>query len=154
VPSLTKKVISTLAVGASAALMLASVPPPAQAADRGSAIYKDERLNRDDYIKREFGGGARIILIMQNDGNLVLYWQVPRGNYSRVCWSAGIAGKGGRYAIYQKDGNFVVYDKNGKDVWASKTKGETGATVDISSNGRLYIGYTAFTKSCIPSPGG
>lgn len=54
-------------------------------------------------------------LIMQSDGNLVVYDQNGGAR-----WAAG-TNPYGAYAEFQIDGNFVVYDRNNYPVWASNT---------------------------------
>ncbi|MFV0461047.1 MAG: hypothetical protein ACK5MT_20030 [Actinomycetales bacterium] len=57
-------------------------------------------------------------LVMQLDGNLVLY---ASGNGAdRAVWSTGTVGTG-HHAVMQDDRNLVVYDAAGTAVWASGT---------------------------------
>ncbi|WP_175778426.1 protease pro-enzyme activation domain-containing protein [Burkholderia anthina] len=58
-------------------------------------------------------------LVMQNDGNLVLY-NTTRGT---AVWNSGTFGNAGAYAAFQTDGNFVVYGASGRALWASSTNG-------------------------------
>lgn len=62
-------------------------------------------------------GTKGAVLILQNDGNLVLY-----GPGNRPLWNSGTAGKGGNYLIFQDDGNLVLYRPGGVPVWASNTR--------------------------------
>jgi hypothetical protein len=39
----------------------------------------------------------------------------------------------------QSDGNLVIYDQRGKDVWASGTFGNDGASLAIEDEGCLVI---------------
>lgn len=55
-------------------------------------------------------------LIMQPDGNLVLYTSA-----SHPVWKTGTSGKGSSYATMQDDGNFVLY-LQGAATWASKAQ--------------------------------
>ena len=59
-------------------------------------------------------------LVMQTDGNLVLY-----DIYDTAHWASHTSGDANSYAIMQGDGNFVVYD-NGVAKWATGTGGRTG----------------------------
>lgn len=54
-------------------------------------------------------------LVMQHDGNLVLY--TPG---RRVAWATGTWGNLGAYLALQNDGNMVIY-RQGKALWASGT---------------------------------
>jgi len=58
-------------------------------------------------------GGIK--LIMQEDGNLVLY--TANG---QAVWASNTAGTGDSFARMQNDGNFVVYTQ-GKPTWATGT---------------------------------
>ena len=55
-------------------------------------------------------------LVMQPDGNLVLY---SRGQ--RPLWSSGTVGRANSFVIMQNDGNLVIYAP-GDPVWASETQ--------------------------------
>ena len=54
-------------------------------------------------------------LVMQTDGNLVLY-----DEFGRARWSTNTAGTG-KYARMQPDGNFVLYGPGDTAVWSSGT---------------------------------
>ena len=53
-------------------------------------------------------------LVMQGDGNLVLY--APGGT---PLWASGTHGHGGGFAAVQEDCNFVVYSAESAPLWAS-----------------------------------
>jgi hypothetical protein len=72
-------------------------------------------------------------LIMQGDGNLVLY------QGSSALWASGTVGSGADEAIMQGDGNFVLYTSSGAPVWASNTAGDTGAYLDVQNDGNVVI---------------
>lgn len=78
------------------------------------------------------------MLIMQDDGNLVVYQLQPR----KPIWASQTANMGGKQAIMQLDGNFVVYDGNGtapKDaLWASNTS-TPNSTLFMQDDGNLVI---------------
>jgi hypothetical protein len=76
---------------------------------------------------------GRFTLIMQSDGNLVLYW-----NGHGALWATGTNGKG-QIATMQGDGNFVVYDGSGHAVWASNTNGHSGAGLTVQNDGNVVI---------------
>ena len=56
------------------------------------------------------------MLIMQGDGNLVLYNMM-----GAPIWSTGTVGYPGSYFAIQNDGNLGVYDATGQPRWASNT---------------------------------
>lgn len=72
-------------------------------------------------------------LVMQTDGNLVLYQGV------RSLWSTGTNGTSAYFAEMQTDGNFVLYDALGNAKWASGTAGNPGAHLAIQNAGNLVI---------------
>jgi hypothetical protein len=75
-------------------------------------------------------------LIMQGDGNLVLY------QGSTALWASNTVGSGADKAIMQGDGNFVLYTSSGSAVWASNTAGNSGAYIELQNDANLVI-YSA-----------
>ncbi|MGW1780011.1 protein kinase domain-containing protein [Streptomyces sp. NPDC002143] len=76
--------------------------------------------------------GARS-LIMQQDGNLVVYDQDHKPR-----WAAMTGGEGNS-ARFQADGNLVVYNSAGQPVWASRTNGHPGAVLVFQADGNMVI---------------
>ncbi|HEX7842407.1 MAG TPA: hypothetical protein VF469_33270 [Kofleriaceae bacterium] len=72
-------------------------------------------------------------LVMQDDGNLVVY------HGTRPLWATNTAGTDGQRAIMQTDGNFVLYHVNGSPLWASNTAGRPGSFVIMQNDGNLVI---------------
>jgi hypothetical protein len=72
-------------------------------------------------------------LIMQGDGNLVLYQS------GTALWASSTVGSGADEAIMQGDGNFVLYTSSGTPVWASNTAGNAGAYLDVQNDGNVVI---------------
>lgn len=70
-------------------------------------------------------------LIMQGDGNLVLY----KG--TKALWSSKSLVKDS-YAVMQSDGNLVVYRKT-TATWHSKTGGNPGAFLSVQNDGNVVI---------------
>lgn len=112
------------------------------------AVADRDRLNVNDRLnagEELHAGGGR--LVMQTDGNLVIYkpdgsalWSsytngkpitylemqtdgnlVAYDNARRAYWSSRTQGNAGAYATFQADGNFVIYSSNGRPLWSSKT---------------------------------
>ncbi|MFM8269210.1 MAG: hypothetical protein ACKN9V_03395 [Pseudomonadota bacterium] len=82
-------------------------------------------------------------LIMQGDGNLVLYG--PAG----ALWHSKTHGNPGAYAVFQGDGNLVVYRADGqKALGHSKTHKNPGAKLILQEDGNLVI-YTANSGGAI-----
>jgi hypothetical protein len=66
-------------------------------------------------------GDSNLNLIMQTDGNLVVY---AKGH---AVWASNTVGKcPGCVASYQGDGNLVLYDNNKRPVWALNSVGSKG----------------------------
>ncbi|WP_181799251.1 hypothetical protein [Kitasatospora acidiphila] len=78
-------------------------------------------------------------LVMQTDGNLVLYLLTQTGGQGPAVWSSGTWGHPGAHAVSQSDGNFVVYDSSGQALWSSGTWGQSG-TAGLLSTGGLRAG--------------
>jgi hypothetical protein len=79
---------------------------------------------------------GRFTLILQTDGNLVLYWNEPG---HPALWSSHTQGKAGYDAEMQEDGNFVIYDAARNALWASGTDGHPGAYLVLQNDGNLVI---------------
>ncbi len=76
---------------------------------------------------------GRYLLVMQGDGNLVLY----DGAVAR--WSTQTNGKNGWAAVMQGDGNFVLYGPTSVPLWASGTDGAPGAWFAVQDDGNLVV---------------
>ncbi|MFD0008961.1 hypothetical protein ACFVJ4_42315 [Streptomyces sp. NPDC127178] len=106
--------------------------------------------------------GTLTRLIMQYDGNLVMY----RKRDNKAIWSTGTHGHHGAYAVMQTDGNFVVYTASGKypvypwgvrpyetptrALWSSRTHGKSGAWAMMQNDGNFVI----YNSTGGPSKGG
>jgi hypothetical protein len=74
-------------------------------------------------------------LILQSDGNLVLY-AAGLG----ATWASNTWGRPNIWdAVMQTDGNLVVYDLRGNALWASNTNGHPGAYLIVQNDGNLVI---------------
>lgn len=82
-------------------------------------------------------------LVMQADGNLVLYID------GAARWSTGTSGKRGAYLAVQSDGNAVVYTKDGVALWSSRSSrsGANRFVMQADGNLVLYRGATAIWAS-------
>jgi hypothetical protein len=79
---------------------------------------------------------GRFNLVMQGDGNLVLYMG------STPLWASNTVNSGAVKAIMQGDGNFVLHTSSGSPVWASNTPGNSGARLSLQNDGNLIV-YSA-----------
>jgi len=76
-------------------------------------------------------------LVMQEDGNLVIY-----SADGKALWSTGTYGNPGAYKVMQSDGNLVIYSKDGKALWSSGTYGTPGA-YDVMQEDGNYVIYSS-----------
>jgi hypothetical protein len=111
------------------ALTSGAMGEPASAAAGSHYLSPGQKLLTNQYL---VNGTAR--LVMQGDGNLVLYYNWGKSN-RRACWATHTTGKGGTYAIMQGDGNFVVYGPHGP-VWsAGRVARHAGWNLGLYNNG-------------------
>ncbi len=106
----------------------ATVPATIYASD---LLRAGESLKRGDYLT-SLNGQYRLIL--QRDGNLVLY-----GPREQALWSSNTQGMPIEKCIMQGDGNLVLYLSNGQPVWSSNTPRYPGAFLALQSDGNLVI---------------
>ncbi len=126
-----KRVASILLAGI-VVMWLATVGifSPAYAAAGTDTLGPDEWLFADQSITSADG---RFTLIMQSDGNLVLYQ-----NGVGPLWATDTLGSGADRLVMQSDGNLVVYTPNDGPVWASGTVGES-SILKLQDDGNMVI---------------
>ena len=76
-------------------------------------------------------------LVLQEDGNLVLYDQG-----GAAIWATGTDGQDIARVRMQQDGNLVLYAPGGDAAWASGTNGNDGAYIILQDDRNLVI-YTS-----------
>ncbi|MBV2152383.1 hypothetical protein [Kitasatospora sp. SUK 42] len=131
----TKKTLRNLALAAATTALalagtLAATGTAEAALERGTnyvSIWDDEPLYPGWHLD---SAGAR--MIMQSDGNLVIY----HGN--TPVWATGTNNCGYK-AVMQSDGNLVVYSANGGFCWALGTNGHPHARLTVSDNGAVFV---------------
>lgn len=94
-------------------------------------LYEGEQLNVGESLVSSNG---RYKLVLQGDGNFVIY----NGSNNGV-WSAGTWGMNINRAVMQYDGNFVLYDNNGTARFGSNTWNPVGSCLVMQSDGNLII---------------
>ena len=82
---------------------------------------------------------GRYQLVMQDDGNLVLYGGCGGGICSGALWALGTYGQPGNHLEMQTDGNLVLYSRSGRAVWWTSTWGaDRSFTVQDDTNMVVY----------------
>lgn len=98
-------------------------------------------------------------LVLQGDGNLVLYGlrgRVPGG----ATWATNTNGQGGKLAVLQSDGNFVLYGPRGRvlggALWSSRTNGQDIVSLNLQNDGNLVLyrrdGSAAWATDTVEPP--
>lgn len=85
----------------------------------------------DELISRN----GRVRLVMQGDGNLVLY----RTDDGAPLWASDTWQQPVSHAVMQHDGNFVLYSDEEKPYWATNTDGNPGACIVAQDDGNLVL---------------
>jgi len=76
---------------------------------------------------------GRFRLVMQGDGNLVVY--AP----NRALWSSRTDRTPSQYTVMQSDGNLVIYDTGGRATWNTRTAGKGVSRLVMQDDGNLVI---------------
>jgi len=86
---------------------------------------------------------STIDLVMQDDGNLVIYEK--NGTYK---WATGTNGKGtGPYRLMmQTDGNLVIYDSKNAAIWATGTNGKGGNMLTVTDDKNVVMSSNSNPK--------
>ena len=99
----------------------------------GQSLHPQQSLQSDNKLHT---------LIMQQDGNVVLY-----DHQSRPLWATNTGGLiTPREFIMQTDGNLVLYSTDGQARWASRTWNNPGAFLNVQDDGNLVV-YRAGSQS-------
>lgn len=98
----------------------------------GSVINSNTTMPPNSYLQSPDGVYS---LIMQGDGNLVLY---APGDATPL-WASNTYGNVGAYAVMQNDGNLVVYSSGNVALWSSKTYGNGLSMLRLQDDGNLAI---------------
>lgn len=80
----------------------------------------------------------RFQMVLQNDGNLVLY------SPTKAVWATLTNGSAASYLAMQKDGNLVLYDGNDHPIWQSGTSGRGISALVLQQDGNL-VAYQGMT---------
>jgi hypothetical protein len=100
-------------------------------------LYAGDRLNPGEMLRVEehlTSDNHQYRLVMQNDGNLVLY-----DARRHPLWSSNTQGQRVEKCIMQRDGNLVLYLHNGQPAWSSNTQGKPGSYLLVQNDGNMVI---------------
>jgi peptidoglycan/xylan/chitin deacetylase (PgdA/CDA1 family) len=100
-------------------------------ASKDSRLLAGERLEPGWYLESPSG---LCRLLMQRDGNLVLY-----SASDQALWASSTRGVAGAWASMQRDGNFVIYSRTGRAVWATGTAQHPGAQLTLTDSAQLVV---------------
>src|SRR3954468_2600024 len=123
--------VKKLLVAAALALLpVVALPAPALAAPARDVLPPGAELAADNKVTSANG---QYTLVMQQDGNLVLYAEP-----GKAIWDTHTQGSGLK-AVMQKDGNLVVSMPAGKPLYDTATGGHPGAQLAVQNDGNLVI---------------
>src|SRR5258708_1263665 len=111
----------------------------------GSYLTTNQALGVNEHLTSDNGC---FIVVMQGDGNLVVYAKDPANT---LIWVRGAAM--GDHAVMQGDGNFVIYTPNGVPVWGSGvTPGAAaGPFYAIIQNWGDFVVYAGAANPGVPA---
>lgn len=116
---------------------LVAAPLRADAGAGAVRLSSGEKLTAGQRITSPSGN---LFVIMQSDGNLVLY--APG---SKARWDTNTQGNPGAYAVMQGDGNLVVYSSSGGALWNSQTNGSGATFAQVQDDGNFVL-YTSLSN--------
>jgi hypothetical protein len=93
-------------------------------------------LNANEVLetnKSLLSSDGKYILVLQGDGNLVLY------SPTRAIWASWTVGTGASKLVMQSDGNLVLYRSDWTPVWDSHSGGKGSSRLIIQPDGNLVV---------------
>lgn len=100
-----------------------------------NALQPDTELTANERLSSPNGSH---FLVMQGDGNLVLYTAS-----GRALWATGTNGSGAIRARFQRDGNLVLRNRSGSAIWSSRTAGSGANQLTVVNEGNVLLLTTA-----------
>jgi hypothetical protein len=80
----------------------------------------------------------RFILLLQNDGSLVVY-ENSSGTFKALWWASGTYGKPVQKLVMQSDGNLVLYSTSGHALWSTGTYSTPANRLVMQNDGNLVL---------------
>jgi hypothetical protein len=96
----------------------------------GSHLVANQIMYKNQYLESPNG---RYVLMLQNDGNLVIY------NGTQALWGSGTQGQTVDQVKMQDDGNLVMYGPQGQGIWGTNTAGHGTSTLYVQNDGNVVI---------------
>ncbi|MEV4027469.1 S8 family serine peptidase [Actinosynnema sp. NPDC050801] len=109
-------------------LFTGSAPPPQPGADtlvRGESLAAGQSKVSQD---------GRFTLVMQGDGNLVLYTAA-----GQALWHTNTHGTAATHVVLQHDGNLVIYTAAGQPLWHTSTHGTAADRLVVQNDSNLVL---------------
>ncbi|MEU4744097.1 S8 family serine peptidase [Actinosynnema sp. NPDC023658] len=122
------KVVNPGAGSPNALLFTGATTPPQPGND---TLLRGESLRAGQSKVSQDG---RFTLVMQGDGNLVLYTAA-----GQPLWHTGTQGTGATYVVLQNDGNLVVYTDAGVAKWHTNTWGTAADRLIVQNDSNLVL---------------
>lgn len=97
----------------------------------GEDLLPNQTLQPNQFLESSNG---KYQLLMQGDGNLVLY-----ENYSVAVWDTGTTNAGACKFVSQGDGNAVLYDTDNQPVWHSGTFNSGECRLLVQNDGNIVL---------------
>jgi uncharacterized protein (AIM24 family) len=101
-----------------------------------SSVYANDTLQQGEQLRNGeslISNNGCFNLVLQSDGNLVLYLR------NTPIWASGTDGKSGNALVMQGDGNLVLYAENGLATWSSQTQGTNNSRFIVQNDGNAVV---------------
>lgn len=105
---------------------------PPTTLSQGATLLRGESL---------LSANEQFSLILQGDGNLVLY----SVNTGKPLWNSRTHRTTANRLVLQGDGNLVLYSSTGKPLWYTKTNGKDGDRLSLQTDANLVL-YSSTNK--------
>ncbi|MEU4801299.1 S8 family serine peptidase [Actinosynnema sp. NPDC023587] len=125
----TKDKITNPSAGTANVLLHSGVLPGLPA--RQDRINPGEELVRGQF-RTSFNGEYKLVL--QNDGNLVLYNRAGAAQWSSKTWNTDAT-----RLYFQYDGNVVLYSNAGVSRWSTNTPNSVGVNFVVQNDGNIVL---------------
>ncbi len=123
--------VAVAGVPAASATSAQPAAVPSAPAPTGGVLAAGQQVTTNQQLRSRDG---RYYLVVQSDGNVVLYTAART-----PVWSSATNGKGGVRLTQQTDGNLVLYTAGNRGVWATGTSGNSGGRTVVQDDGNVVV---------------